>query len=86
MQAKRGFCKNSGCGFRCAFLRYWSSRPRERRQLGIRVGPEYILACKSQKTYLRIGSSGNPSEKFYGVGIGPLSKILAVKRSFIATT
>ena len=48
---------------------------------GIRVGPEYILACKSQKTYLRIGSSGNPSEKFHGVGIGPLSKILAVKSS-----
>ena len=30
---------------------------------------------------LQLGSSGNPSENFHGVGIGPLTKILAVKWS-----
>ena len=28
---------------------------------------------------LQLGSSGSPAKNFHGVGIGPLSKILAVK-------
>ena len=44
---------------------------------GKRLG--FVQVSIIQEGYKKLGSSGSLSKNFHGVGIGPLSKILAVK-------